>query len=440
MRHVATGSVSWRDPWVLVAIVAGLAVRAAMLVARLGDKVPFSDALWYSAQATALNRGRAFNDLFTGEPTAEHGPLTPILLSPVSTGGGASHERALMAIYGVVGFLVLVQVARHLLAQRAARVASVLAALYPNIWMHDSILMSEALAIGLVSTTMLALLHVRERPSWWSCAAVGAAIGLGGLARSELVLLAPLCAFVVWGFTRWRTGDVEDRTTSRRPRLRPVVHGSIVIATALVVVAPWVLHNLSRFEEPTFLTTNDGTTLLGANCDETWSGGDTGSWSVLCVLGVDELADAPDASVRSRLQREMAFEHVGDNLGRLPIVTVARAARMLDLYGLSDMVDGDVGEDKFAWVVWLGIVSFWLLAPLAVVGLVRMRRDDRAIVLPPLIVVVVTTLVFYGANRIRAPLEPALVLGAAAGIDVVLSALHRRPSTGGELGAHPAST
>ncbi|MDQ3738624.1 MAG: hypothetical protein M3337_05590, partial [Actinomycetota bacterium] len=198
-----------------------------------------------------------------------------------------------------------------------------------------------------------------------------------------------------------------------------------VLAGGAVVLAPWVGHNLSRFEEPTLLTTNDGTTWLGANCEVVWQSSLVGSWSLACVLGIEETV-GKDPSERSGIQRELAFEYVSDNAGRLPLVLLARGARMLDLYGLSDMTEGDVKEDKFGWAVWAGIASWWVLAPLAVFGLVRLRRADRLILLPPIIVVVVTSLLFYAAHRIRAPMEPALVLAAAAGA----AALVQRFSSG----------
>ena len=44
------------------------------------------------------------------------------------------------------------------------------------------------------------------------------------------------------------------------------------------MVGPWVGFNLSRFEDPTFLATNDGQTLLGANCPGTYHGPATGMW------------------------------------------------------------------------------------------------------------------------------------------------------------------
>ena len=88
-------------------------------------------------------------------------------------------------------------------------------------------------------------------------------------------------------------------------------------------------------------------------------------------------------------------------------------------------------------MAWLGVVSFWGLAPLAVVGLRAMGRRDRAIVLPVMVTVLVTTVVFYGAHRIRAPLEPAVVLASAVGVSS-LADRWRSSSRGRDAPAVPA--
>ena len=62
-------------------------------------------------------------------------------------------------------------------------------------------------------------------------------------------------------------------------------------------VAPWALYNLARFDRPVLLSTNDGTTLLGANCDTTYYD-DLGGWDIRCLEPVPN-DETVDASVRS---------------------------------------------------------------------------------------------------------------------------------------------
>jgi hypothetical protein len=95
------------------------------------------------------------------------------------------------------------------------------------------------------------------------------------------------------------------------------------------------------------------------------------------------------------------------------VVVAARAGRTLDLYDVRGLVHGDVGEERERLATWAGVVSFWMIAPIAVIGALRMRRLYLAVLLLPVVVVAVTTVVFYGGHRIRASAEPVLVVLAA---------------------------
>jgi hypothetical protein len=76
----------------------------------------------------------------------------------------------------------------------------------------------------------------------------------------------------------------------------------------------------------------------------------------------------------------------------------------------------DVGEERARWASWAGIVSWWFLAPLAMMGWWRQRRRDAWILLAPVLGVLITSVVFYGAHRLRSPMEPVVVLCAAVGV------------------------
>ncbi len=197
------------------------------------------------------------------------------------------------------------------------------------------------------------------------------------------------------------------------------------MSTGIATLLPWSLYNLSRFAEPVLLSTNDGNTLLGANCDVTYYD-DVGGWDIRCL---GPLEPGPDASQRSRERREAALDYLTDHAGRLPVVVAARAGRLLDVYGVGSLITLDVGEEKARWAVWAGIVTWWLLAIGAVAGWValgRARIGGRWWLLVPCVAVALTAVLFYGAHRIRAPAEPAIVLLAAVAIGVVLDWRRRR--------------
>ena len=82
------------------------------------------------------------------------------------------------------------------------------------------------------------------------------------------------------------------------------------------------------------------------------------------------------------------------------------------------MVAHDRGDEKARWAVWAGIVCWWVLAIAAIFGWRRLGGDEttrrsRWWLAVPLVTLLVTTVLFYGAHRIRAPAEPVIVLLAA---------------------------
>lgn len=388
-----------------------MVVRVTYLAMKWDQGLLLNDSLWYSAEAVALAEGKGFVDPFVGGPTGEHGPLTPLLLASVSwLDDPVRWQRAVLTVIGMLTLLGVVAVARQVAGWPAAIAAGWIAALYPNLWMSDALVMSESLAMLLVVVVMwFALGVVAGRPGLGRAAACGAAIGLGALARSELVLLLPILiiAVVVSG---------RHHAASERPGARRTI--GVMAAGTAVVLLPWVGANMLRFDRPTFLTTNDGTTLFGANCDDTYYGSGTGGWSLFCVL--DDVGPAgEDPAERSARQRRAAVQYAIDHPRRLPVVVVARLGRLVDVAALGNMVNGDVLEERPEWAVWAGIVSFWALAALATAGMFHVDATTRWVLLVPIVAVVITTILFYGGHRIRAPAEPAIVVAAAVAISAI---------------------
>jgi hypothetical protein len=281
--------------------------------------------------------------------------------------------------------------------------------------------MSESLACLLVAVVLFVALGFDRRPTAGRAVVIGVLVGLGALTRSEIALYAIGFAGLAW----WRAPGHPRRT------LLPV----LVVGAAALTVAPWALYNVARFERPVLLSSNDGTTLLGANCDSTYYV-DVGGWDIRCVLPVPT-DDSIDASVRSAEWRERAVDYAGGHLGRLPVVVAARLGRLIDVYGLQSLVALDRGEEKAEWAVWAGIVVWWLLAVAAIGGWVVLGRPGdgapernraRWWLVVPIGAVLAATVVFYGAHRIRAPAEPVVVVLAAVGVVAAWDRVRTRPA------------
>ncbi len=394
-------------PWLAVITAVGAVWRLGYLLAfKLDDPLLLNDSLYYSMQAGRNGDGDWFREALFELPGAEHGPLTPLWLTPwgLLPGDIIGWQRFATTVLGIATVAVIGLVGRRLAGALAGLVAAAIAAVYPNLWINDSLVMSESLACLLVAVALLVALDFDRQPGPGRAVALGVLAGLGALARSEIALFAVGFALLAW----WRAAGHPRRA------LLPV----LVLGAAAVTVAPWTLYNLARFERPVLLSTNDGTTLLGANCDSTYYD-DIGGWDIGCVdVGLDD--GTTDGSVRSDVRRELAVDYALDHAERLPVVVAARLGRIVDAYGLSSLVALDVGEEKARWAVWAGIVSWWVLAVAAVVGWLALGRDtvtrrSRWWLVVPLVAVLLTTVLFYGAHRIRAPAEPVVVVLAAAG-------------------------
>ena len=131
--------------WFVLAIALAAGVRIAMLVSKWGQDLRLNDSYWYSGQAVKLADGDGFVDFFYGGPTAEHGPLTPLLLAPVSwMDDPVRWQRTVMTVIGLAVVVAVGLLARRVGGWWVGVVAAALAAIYPNLWMNDSLVMSEA--------------------------------------------------------------------------------------------------------------------------------------------------------------------------------------------------------------------------------------------------------------------------------------------------------
>ena len=347
--------------------------------------------------------------------------MTSLYLTPWSLGAGdnVAWQRFATTLLGIATVAVIGLVGRRLAGPQVGLVAAAIAAVYPNLWINDSLVMSESLAVLIVAVALLVALDFDRRPGGGRAVVLGVLVGLGALTRSEIAVFAVGFAGLAW----WRAAGHPRRA------LMPV----LVVGATFVTIAPWTLYNVGRFDRPVLLSTNDGTTLLGANCDTTYYD-DIGGWDIRCLAPVPT-TDAQDASERSVERRDIAVDYIGDHVGRLPVVVVARGRT--DARPLRPRLPGRArprrGEGRVGGVGRhrhvLGARAWPRSSgggPSGVPTTAPERSRARWWLVVPLAAVLVTTVLFYGAHRIRAPAEPVLVVLGAVGLLVVRDR-RRRP-------------
>jgi hypothetical protein len=400
----------YRRWFIGLVIAAGVWRVLYVLVFKVGDGV-VGDQIYYSGQAVTIANGNWFADPFPpGGYAADHAPLTALAVAPASWSDNDAlmPQRLLMALYGTAVVAGIGVTTRWLTDRRTSLVATVIAALYANLWMNDGLVMAETPAALAVVALLFAAYRFDLRRTRLDAVLMGVAVGFAGLARAELLLLGPL---LVAPLVMTRTMSVDRR----RRLLEQLGHLALAGLAALAVVSPWIVRNQIRFDESVTMSTQDGLTLVGTNCPAAFEGSGRGFWSLQCALDID-VPRGVDQSVRSGIYRDAAFEYLGENSDQLPAVIAARLGRGLSLWQNDGMIALNQAEGRERGASTIGIWQFWALVPLAAWGLLRWPlSQSRWPMLALMIMSLLTIAAFYGIPRFRVAAEVAIVICAAIG-------------------------
>ncbi len=410
-----------------VIVLIGIVIRAVYIVRFAPSQHIFPDSFWYYAQAKNLRAGDGYIDIarqlgaFNGHadiagkrPTAYWPPLFPMLLAAWQTVVGDSiRESQLLgcltgaATVGLTGLL-----GRAVVSRAVGLVAAGLVAISPFIIAVDGSLMSETLYLPLVILALLFAARARERPTAWSWILLGATIGLASLARGDALFLIPVVMIPAAILTR----------DSWRQVLSRIALGLLALA---IVVAPWVVRNAIKVDDPSLSTISASAVLAVANCHATYYGRQLGSWSYPCMqpkLGY-QMSETAYADKMQRKGINYAMAHVS----RWPVVGAARVARVWSFWDPRDLTKREAVETRnrtWQWLVWpASLVTFWL--GLAGFWMVRRQRRPIAVLVGPVVMVTSVALLTYGNTRFRAAAEPALLIGVAVVLVAAARRLHR---------------
>jgi 4-amino-4-deoxy-L-arabinose transferase-like glycosyltransferase len=399
--------------WLAVtsAVVLGAVIRFVYLF-HAAPTLVLGDGFSYHFEAQRIADGLGYTSPLgdLGAESAHHPPGWGTLLAGVTELGGDS-MRVHQIVGVVIGLGVIAMaglVGRRYAGPRVGAIAALLAALYPGFWVIEAQILAEPLALLISGALMLVLADLWDRPSVARALVAGAAVAALALVRSEqalllLIVIAPVLLL--------------NRRMSRRMRL---VSTAAAALSALVVVAPWTLYNLGRFEEPVVLSTNAGSTLIAGNCATTYGGDRMGYYDGECGQTHFARLRGLDRSQVDREFRSVALDNVRANLDRMPATVMARYGRTLGVFRPSQTVGFVAGWFGSAtWPVWAWVTSFWLLLPLAAYGCLLLRRA-RAFQWPlvaPLVVTLLTVTVAYGEPRYHTPADLGLVVLAGVALN-----------------------
>jgi len=415
-----------RVPWVWLGAVGAVALGIRLwAIQTYYRELPlgFSDNFFYSVQAGFLADGKGYSDPFFWEDTgryiasADHPPLYSTFLAVFSAMGldGATDHRVVTAAVFGVGTVVAVGLVAHRLAGRAAAVlAAAVAALYPPLWIADGTIIAESPYAMWMALVVLVGLRLADRPRRRTAALLGALVGLAALTRSEgafLIVLLVLPLVLVLRELPWR----------RRVALVATAAGACTL-----VILPWFVRNLARFEEPVPLAYGAGYVMKIGNCDPTYGGEMFGYWDIRCAYAGPLL---PDKSVAEQRARAQAIDYISEHRDRVAAVVAARVGRIWHLYRVEQGISFDVFfERRGRWPSEAAVRAFYAVSAAAAAGIWRVRGERAMLVLAGALVAsaTISAALAFGITRYRMPGDVALVILAGVGLAHLSELVRRR--------------
>jgi hypothetical protein len=441
-------------PDLLVWIVVGIAliVRLAWVAfarrpAQVGDPASY---VWYGDE---LSHGRGYNSFPAAidetlgttsfgriPPTAFYAIGYPLFLAllfaPARAVGMNGTLENYAIVYGVVHALVgaatvylVARIARRVWDDRAAIVAAIIVALWPNLIMLTATAHLETLYLFLLAAAVLVLLPLVERDgpndsndrvgsmNTRRMLAGGALLGIAAEVR-------PLVAFIVPGVLL----AFRYKPTTWRAAVRST---AIVTFTMLAFVAPWTIRNAIQMPGFVLVTTGSG----DAFCMSRYEGA-TGRFEPNSPGCLNDVAGVPWDVKEVTKNREntkraitWAIHHPKSELriafwrGYYAFRDDHEATIALENTDLGQPVDrlwDDRGYELAATLADLWYLAAVALALIGIPTLVRRGRGPAVLILGTIAAAVVVPFMLFGDPRYKVPMHPFVAVIAAVGVERLL--------------------
>lgn len=368
--------------------------------------------------ATDSDAEAALWSRWTGAPRFYQEPLYPYLIAVTYSIFGED-PRYVFAWQMALGIGINVLV--HLLSRRVfgavcGAIAGVLAALYAPLLSLELVLLRDVLIVftGLVLVLLLMRAIESARWCWWGAA--GVAAGLAFLLKSTLLIT--VAALV--------TGAVLELRSRRRPARRLVAVAALGLTLG---VAPLVVRNVAVGVDPLSTASGGTATFVSTNAEDYPSeeGGFYVSRHAARILGASEARFFPAAlaTLRTHPGPLSYFRQVWEKF--------TGSLRWYEIPNNENFYYQRVHSAVLRNLP----VTFFIVGPLAIVGLALARRRTRECW--PLYVLVASTavplLAFMTMSRLRLPLAVALIPFAAHAVAEVGRWLARRSPGDGRRAA-----
>jgi tetratricopeptide (TPR) repeat protein len=391
---------------------------------------PIGDSQIYYQRALRILSG----DWLGSEIYFHSSPPYPYLVALVmgATGGSFLALGVVQALVGAGNCVLVYLLARRLAGgeRLAPLVAGVMAACYGLFVFMDCELLMMFLTLAFVDASLLLLLRARDSARWRWPVLAGVALGLAALDKTNVLLFAP---FAAW----WLAGDLSLQW--RTWRWRPAALFSLAVA---LTVLPVTIRNYVVGGDLVLVSSNAGVNLyIGNNPDANGvfnlpqSSGllNTDLYGSSVRVAEAALGRTLKPSEVSAFWSERAWRFVREQPWAAVKLVGWKALLLLNAREIPNHLDFYLVRKYFAPILKLMFVGYWMVVPLALLGMAwRVRQGFGAagrLYIAFVVTYAVSLMPFFLSERYRLPLVPVLIPFAA---EAALQLL--RIARGGEWG------
>lgn len=395
----------------IIILIVALAVRLGIGVflgfnAKPDQAACGADTVEFEYMAWSASQGNGFVLYNGGALTAFRAPGYPMLLSVVYKIFGRHFwmNRLMLSMIGILTcWLVYLLALRMTLGDNVGLFAAFITAVLPLQFYWCGHFMSEPVSSFMNVAVCFLLVIAYERKSILMYFVAGLAAGFSVLVRAAGMLVP-----FVYGFLL---------LISRRLRFGKLLIFCILFAVGTgLMIMPWTIRNRIVLDRTVLVSTNGGSTFLGANNDLVTKFGEKwGYWVSSTIIDPvrkrTEVWSLPNESDKDKMEWAIGKEYVRNNLTKMPLLIVGKFWQLMKPFPHS-------ANKMYVFITGLG----WIfLFPLTVMGMIFIwqNKDKRDLFIPinaQILTLLATVFIFYGSERFRAPYEPLLAIYAAVAV------------------------
>lgn len=340
-------------------------------------------------------------------------PLYPYFLGSIYKlfGPNILIAKIIQFILGSFSCLLIYFIARKIFGRPIATISALLACLYGPFIFYEEILVAASLTTFLYLLTFLALLGALQSPSSRRFFLFGLLAGISALAKANILLFIPVAFILV--FLKYR------------PIRKTLTFVCSVGLGLFLAISPFTLRNYLVCRDFIPIVTHAGLNFYIGNNEDA-----RGTFRTPRQLGAgqqDLLANSKVVAEKikgaalkpsqvSKFWFSQGMNFIKINPRQFVYLLGRKLLLFINFYEIPDV--RDYGFAKLHFPVLKILLSFSLVFPLSILGLILSKGENRQVSLIKLFVLVyvISAILFFVNSRYRLPCLPFLIILAGAGI------------------------